>query len=73
VSVLRVGSETIHICPGPSKVLARKPGGDHWCFGCRQRLPHTLVIYGDEEPSYYEPVGVLECSTCGRDRTEFGT
>jgi hypothetical protein len=64
-------SATLHIVPGPTDELSRKPDGVRWCFGCRERLPHDLVILGDSEPSYYEPVAVRECSGCGKDRTDF--
>jgi hypothetical protein len=59
------------IIPGPTKELRRIPDGDRWCFGCRARLPHDDVLLGDDEPSYYEPVWVCECSRCHKDRTRF--
>lgn len=63
---------TLHcIIPGPSKVLAEHDDGVRWCFGCRRHLPHQRVVLGDEEPSYYDPVAVRQCSRCGRDRTSF--
>lgn len=66
-----VGGEVLCIIPGPTKVLAQHPAGDLWCFGCRKRLPHIDTCLVDEEPSYYEPVWVRECSRCGHDRTAF--
>jgi hypothetical protein len=63
--------QVLCIIPGPSKVLREQPVGERWCFGCRQRLPHTLRILCDEEPSYYDPIAVLACDRCGKDRTEF--
>lgn len=65
--------------------LARRPAGAlvtvkglvvldetvRWCFGCRAHLPHDAVLWGDEGPSYYDPVWALECSRCHQDRTTF--
>ncbi len=68
---MKGGPVRLHITPGPQKVLAEHDIGDKWCFGCRKRLPHTVRVLGDEEPSYYEPVAVRVCSGCGRDQTAF--
>ena len=59
------------IIPGPTKVLAERPDGERWCFLCRKRLPHKVVVLCDEEPSYYDPIAVRRCSQCGRDATAF--
>lgn len=56
---------------GPTKELRRESIGEKWCFGDRQRLEHEAILLDYEEPSYYEPVWVLRCSKCGKDRTEF--
>ena len=64
---------TLHINWGPDTLLRSFDDGLRWCFGCRKRLPHIGEIWGDSEPSYYEPVLVLKCSQCGKDRTRFGT
>ena len=61
----------IHIIPGPTKEIHRRAIGEKWCFGCRKHLPHDMVTLVDEEPSYYDPVGVYECSRCKKDRTLF--
>ena len=64
------------IIPGPKKVLRAEPAGDRWCFGCRERLPHTweLLDYDEGSPhaGWYDPIEVVRCSRCGRDRTRFG-
>lgn len=52
-------------------MLARRPAGVKWCFGCRAHLAHELVVLADEEPSYYDPIAVLECERCKKDRTTF--
>lgn len=57
--------------PGPTKVLLRQDAGVYWCFGCRKHLRHEDVLLGDEEPSYYDPVWVRKCTSCGQDRTAF--
>lgn len=64
-------SAVLCIIPGPTKVLATRDAGLRWCFGCRQRLPHTDTVLCDEEPSYYDPICVRRCSRCGKDRTSF--
>ena len=66
----------IHICPGPPHEVWRKPDDrdTRWCFGCRKHLRHERVLYTDppeRQPSPYEPILVLECTRCHRDRTVF--
>ena len=64
----------IHITPGPSVVIRSENAGEHWCFRCRKRLPHTDVLLDDppeRQPSYYDPVWSRRCSGCGEDHTEF--
>lgn len=59
------------LVPGPTKVLDARYEGMRWCFGCRARLPHVGFVVCDEGPSYYDPVYVVECERCHKDRTEF--
>lgn len=59
------------IITGPRILLAERPAGDRWCFGCRKRLPHTDRLMGDPPGSYYDPVWIRACSRCGKDRTAF--
>lgn len=60
------------LVPGPRRVLVTRDAGLRWCFGCRQRLPHSDVLLADEDPeSWYEPVWTRRCPRCGKDRTEF--
>lgn len=42
-----------------------------WCFGRCKRLLHTLVVFYEIEPSYYEPIIEWQCSRCGKDKTLF--
>jgi len=64
----------IHVTPGPTKLIKSEPPVERWCFGCRKRLLHEWQLWDDAEPlSYYEPIWVCICSSCGRDRTEFGS
>lgn len=65
------GNHVGHVTLGPDKLLKTEPAGDLWCFGCRKRLPHTWELWGDSEPSYYEPIWIRRCSRCKKDRTEF--
>jgi hypothetical protein len=62
----------VHITPGPSERTVTDRLEEKWCFGCKRRGLHRLVVLSDPFPSYYEPVAVWECPTCGRDRTDFG-
>lgn len=64
-------STVLCIVPGPDLLLASRDDGERWCFGCRARLPHRVEVWGDSEPSYYEPIAVRRCSRCNKDRTEF--
>lgn len=61
------------VLPGPTKLIKSEPPVPRWCFGCRERLLHEWQLWGDAEPSYYEPSWMCICSNCGRDRTEFGS
>lgn len=63
--------ELLCIIPGPTKVIAEEDGGERWCFGCRQRLPHTWVLLDYHHRSYYDPIWICRCSQCGDDRTAF--
>lgn len=64
----------VHVCPGPSWVVSTADDDreTRWCFGCRKHLPHTWTLLDDppeRQPSYYEPVPVIQCSRCKRDCT----
>lgn len=59
----------IHICPGPSVVIARREDDrpTRWCFRCRKHLVHIRELLDDppeRQPSYYEPIWVRRCSGC---------
>lgn len=61
----------VHVCPGPDTLLREGEPEVRWCFGCRAHLVHAWQLWGDSEPSYYEPIWICRCSRCGRDRTTF--
>lgn len=61
------------VIPGPNRFIKSEPAVLRWCFGCRKHLDHEWQLWGDSEPSYYEPSWMCICSGCGRDRTEFGS
>lgn len=67
---------TLSILRGPTRVIRERPAGLRWCFAERKRLPHTRVVLDYEKDSphlgWYEPVVMLRCSGCGKDRTHFG-
>jgi hypothetical protein len=51
----------------PEPVRGAKP--EHkWCFGCRKRLPHQLMVISG---AHYDPEFFWRCSRCGESRTEF--
>lgn len=70
-----MSGELLCIIPGPDKVLKVEPDDrpTRWCFGCRAHLPHKWVLMGDSKPSYYDPVWILRCPQCNKDRTSFPT
>jgi hypothetical protein len=68
--VLKPG-DVVCMIPGPNVELARRPDRIRWCFACRQRTAHDIVVFGDAEPSYYDPIAIRQCSRCGRDSTAF--
>ena len=41
-----------------------------WCFDCRKRLKHQLIMIF-EEGGWYDPEFHWECLACKKDRTEF--
>ena len=67
--------ELLCILAGPRKIIDSRPDGDRWCFHCRKRLAHTLVMldYDEDSPhrGWYDPVVVRRCAGCGEDHTEF--
>lgn len=65
--------DVLCVIPGPTHEYARRPAGVKWCFGCRKRLPHDDVCWGDppEVMSYYDPQWFYECPGCKKDRTRF--
>ena len=48
---------------------------EKYCFKCRKRKKHQWFIHypQGETGSYYEPHAAIECETCGRDYTDFGS
>ena len=58
--------------PDAQKPL-RKRNRWKWCFKCRKRMPHMLMMYYDSKPSYYEPTVAWECGSCRGDHTEFNS
>lgn len=67
---------SLHVCPGASWAVATAADDrpTRWCFACRKHRRHTWTLFTDppeRQPSYYEPVPVLRCSRCNRDRASF--
>jgi hypothetical protein len=59
------------VTTGPDKEKPiRKRNRWKWCFGCRKRLPHMLMMAYDSKPSYYDPIIRWKCGGCGKDRTQ---
>ena len=42
-----------------------------WCFKCRSRLQHDMVLAGEPGISYYSPQWSRECSGCKEDHSVF--
>jgi hypothetical protein len=62
----------LHINWGPGyRERSREPWQTRWCFKCRKRLPHDVVIMEPVEPSYYGPHAKVECAGCGEDHVHF--
>ena len=60
------------ILPGPDKLMKSEPDDrERWCFKCRHRHVHTWELWGDSEPSYYDPVWIRCCPHCHNDYTAF--
>jgi hypothetical protein len=63
------------ILPGPRHEYSRTPDSrpTRWCFKCRKRLAHEVVVLGDppEVMSYYEPIAMIECPQCHEEHVLF--
>lgn len=63
---------SLHICYTPMTEHSRKPEKERWCFQCRKRLMHDLVVtVPTDERSYYGPSVFIECHGCGEDNADF--
>ena len=60
-----------HVLRVPTHEIRREPAGEKWCFHCRERLPHEIVVHAPENPSYYGPHWTYACSGCDLDRVDF--
>lgn len=56
---------------GPRMVEVRrtKEPKPRWCFKCRGRHIHEVVVRVEKEPGYYGPSARLECPFCHEDHT----
>jgi hypothetical protein len=59
-----------HINRGGEVSISHMPAQDKWCFGCRKRLPHLLMVLTQE---WYDPEFFWQCTRCRDSRTEFGS
>lgn len=66
------GTRIGNLTTGPA---ARKPIRKRhrwkWCFECRKRMPHMLMMAYDPHPSYYDTFVYWRCNGCAGDHTEF--
>jgi hypothetical protein len=60
---------TLHILRSdpPELVKGQKPAA-LWCFKCRKRLLHELMVVCG---SYYDPEFFWNCTRCGESHTDF--
>lgn len=59
------------VAPGETGPLPGKRRRRLWCFGCRKRQLHTLMVFEPGPESYYGPTFWHECPTCHADHTSF--
>lgn len=61
-----------HICrvDGQTRVYGKRRR-KFWCFRCRKRVLHTLMVHEPTQPSYYGPNFWYQCPTCKGDYTRF--
>lgn len=63
---------TLHILRVPMIETSRKSERVRWCFKCRKRLPHELVVKVPvDRESYYGPHATIECAGCHDDNADF--
>jgi short subunit dehydrogenase-like uncharacterized protein len=63
---------TLHVLRVPTREIGRKPADERWCFNCRKRLEHAIVVTAPVDPmSYYGPNWVYECARCKGDYVDF--
>lgn len=63
---------TLHILRVETREISRRTAGEKWCFSCRRRLPHDIVVEAPVDPmSYYGPNWRYECSRCRGDHVDF--
>lgn len=71
--IVQGGKVIGHICR-PDGEIVRVPHRRRkrvWCFECRKRLLHTLMMRDPGPESYYGPVFWWACERCHQDRTTF--
>lgn len=62
----------LHILHTPMREYSRRQEQTRWCFKCRKRTQHDLVIHVPvDELSYYGPSASLECPSCHEDNSCF--
>ena len=62
-----------HICQ-PAGTVAPAPHHRRkrwWCFQCRTRLLHTLMVWRPTGESYYGPHTWWKCPQCGEEHVLF--
>lgn len=57
---------SVIICGPETEELSRERDGEpRWCFSCRAAHPFDLVVISTVEPSYYDPIPSIRCTSCG--------
>ena len=64
------GGVTICLADGVTKPAKRRRKR-WWCFTCRKRLLHTLMVFIPTPPSWYAPHSWWECPRCHKEDVLF--
>lgn len=58
--------QTVFVCrPRAWEVFSRESLGERWCFRCRKRRDFELTVEGEPMPTWYAPMPMVKCKTCG--------
>lgn len=63
----------VHVCRprGAWERVQRQRRKRWWCFKCRKHLLHTLMVFRQVQPSYYDDFVKWECPNCHEEHVLF--